>query len=136
MGRQLIAAAEEVLGPGTVQHGLVDRGYLDGDGLTTLHQHGTWVTIGVREDRVMLEDRVNLSRLPTLECQAAAPPKLHADPQPQREIMSLPAMEAEGATCDVALSACLICDTYPDKVGSQGLVTTQPEIPAADILRL
>lgn len=134
VGRQLLAAAEAVLGEGTIQHLLVDRGYLDGSWLTTLHQHGTRVTIGVREDMLILEDMVNLSRLPHLAWQEATPPKIHDDPKPQREIMSLPAMEAEWATCETALSACLIRDTYPDKVRYQGLVTTQPDVPAREIL--
>jgi hypothetical protein len=108
VGRQPIAAAEEVLGKRSLQHLLVDRSSVDGAWLTTLHQHGTRVTIGVRKDMLMLEEMVNLSRLPSLKWQEVAPPKIREDPKPQREIMSLPAMKAEW-------SACLIPDTYPDR---------------------
>ncbi len=44
-------------------------------------------------------------------------------------------MEAEWDACAVPLSACLIRDTYPSEVRYRGLVTTQPDIPACDILR-
>lgn len=135
VGRKLIAAAETVLGEGTIQHLLVDRGYLDGAWLTELHQRGTRVTIGVREGMLILEDMQNLSRMPDMQWQPAEPPQIHAEPKPQREIMSLPAMEAEWATCQVPLSSCLIRDTYPDEVHYRGLVTTEPDIAACDILR-
>ena len=135
VGRHLFAAAETVLGEGRIQHLLMDRGYLDGTWLTTLRRHGTRVTIGVREDMLILQDMCNLSRAPGMVWQAAAPPKLHTDPQPQRAIMSLPAMEAEWASCEVPLSSCLIRDTYPDAVRYYGLVTTAPDIPASEILR-
>ena len=135
VGRQLVAAAEAVIGAGTIEHLLVDRGYLDGAWFTQLHARGTRVTIGVREDMLILEDMRNLSRLPGQTWEAAAPPQLHSAPLPQREIMSLPAMEAEWASCDTPLSSCLIRDTYPDKVCYRGLVTTVPDISACDILR-
>jgi hypothetical protein len=135
VGRELVTAAEAVLGEGTIAHLLVDRGYLDGAWLSQLHRRGTRVTIGVRDDMLILEDMRNLSRLPDRVWQVAEPPKLHDGPVPQREIMSLPAMEAEWLTCDVALSSCLIRDTYPDGVRYRGLVTTAPDVPAYDILR-
>jgi hypothetical protein len=37
--------AEEVIGEGTIQHLLVECGYLDGAWLTELHERGTRVTI-------------------------------------------------------------------------------------------
>lgn len=135
VGRQLVAAAESVIGDGTLQHLLVDRGYLDGQWLTELRQRGTRVTIGVREDMLILEDMINLSRLPELTWEKAEPPTIHHDPQPEREMMSLPAMEAEWAACEVPVSSCLIRDTYPDEVRYRGLVTTDPDIPACEILR-
>lgn len=135
VGRKLIAAAEMVIGEGRIQHLLVDRGYLDGEWLTQLHARGTRVTIGVRADMLILEDMLNLSRAPKLTWETAEPPKIHAQPQPHREIMSLPAMEAEWAACKVPLSSCLIRDTYPDEVRYRGLVTTSSDIPACDILR-
>jgi hypothetical protein len=135
VGRALVQAVEAVVGEGTLRHLLVDRGYLDGTWLTELYARGTRVTIGVREDMLILEDMRNLSQLAGMTWQAAAPPKLHDGPLPQREIMSLPAMEAEWAACDVPLSSCLIRDTYPDEVRYQGVVTTEPDILACDILR-
>ena len=135
VGRKLIAAAEAVLGEGTIAHLLVDRGYLDGQWLTDLHQKGTRVTIGVRENMLIMEDMLNLSRASDMTWEEAEPPKLHDQPRPQREIMSLPAMEAEWSTCQTELSSCLIRDTYPDKVCYYGLVTTEPDIPACNILR-
>lgn len=135
VGRKLVAAAETIIGEGSIQHLLVDRGYLDGAWLTQLHARGTRVTIGVRADMLILEDMINLSRSPKLSWETAAPPKIHAKPLPHREIMSLPAMEAEWETCEVPLSSCLIRDTYPDEVRYRGLVTTAPDIPACDILQ-
>ena len=135
VGRKLITAAESVIGAGTIPHLLVDRGYLDGAWLTELHQRGTRVTMGVREGMLILEDMQNLSRMPGMTWQPAEPPKVHDEPKPQREIMSLPAMDAEWDTCDVPLSSCLIRDTYPDAVRYRGLVTTEPDIAACDILR-
>jgi len=134
VGRKLVAAAEDVIGEGTIRHLLVDRGYLDGAWLTELHARGTRVTIGVRQGMLILEDMINLSRMPEMTWEEVAPPKLHTEPLPRREIMSLPAMEAEWATCDVPLSSCLIRDTYPDEVRYRGLVTTDPDIAACDIL--
>jgi hypothetical protein len=134
VGRELFAAAEAVLGEGTIRHLLVDRGYLDGEWLTTLYAHGTRVTIGVRQDMLILEDMHNLSHLPDAQWQTVAPPHLHTDPLPEREVMSFPALEAEWETCQVPLSSCLVRDTYPDKVQYRGLVTTTPDVPAPDIL--
>ncbi len=134
VGQKLVTAAETVIGEGAIRHLLVDRGYLDGAWLTELHARGTRVTIGVRQDMLIMEDMRNLSRLPGQTWEQAEPPKIHAAPQPERAIMSLPAMEAEWAACDVPLSACLIRDTYPDEVRYRGLVTTEPHIPAGDIL--
>jgi hypothetical protein len=135
VGRKLVTAAAAVIGEGAIRHLLVDRGYLDGAWLSDLHARGTRVTIGVREDMLILEDMINLSRLPDMVWEVTEPPNIHAEPKPQREIMSLPAMEAEWAACDVPLSSCLIRDTFPDEVRYRGLVTTEPAIPACDILR-
>jgi len=134
VGRKLIATAEAVLGEGTIRHLLVDRGYLDGEWLTTLRHHGTRVTIGVREDMLILEEMRNLSQLSGMSWRQVQPPKFHQEPKPRREVLSLPALEAEWATCQVPLSSCLVRDTYPDKVEYYGLVTTEPQIAAEDIL--
>ena len=135
VGRKLVAAAEAVIGVGSIRHLLVDRGYLDGAWLSELHARGTRVTIGVREDMRIMEDMINLSRAPQQQWVAAEAPQIHTETPPKREIMSLPAMEAEWDACAVPLSACLIRDTYPSEVRYRGLVTTQPDIPACDILR-
>lgn len=135
VGRKLMAAAEEVIGQGAIEHLLVDRGYLDGQWLTALHERGTRVTIGVRGNMRILEDMVNLSRMPETEWVEAEPPKVHEGPAPKREVMSLPGMSIEWESCEVPLSGCLIRDTYSDGVRYRGLVTTEPDIPACDILR-
>lgn len=134
VGRKLVAAAEEVIGQGSIEHLLVDRGYLDGHWLTTLHERGTRVTIGVRGDMRILEDMVNLSHMPETEWVEAGPPKVHEGPTPKRDVMSLPEMSIEWESCEVPLSGCLIRDTYSDGVRYRGLVTTAPDIPACDIL--
>jgi hypothetical protein len=135
VGRKLLAAAEEVLGEGTIEHLLVDRGFLDGKWLGELHERGTRVTIGVRGDMLILEDMRNLSELPDMTWEEVDPPKLRTEELPKREIMSLSGMEAEWAACPVPLSSCLIRDTYPDHVQYRGLVTTEPDVSACDILR-
>ena len=135
VGRKLVEAVEEVIGEGTIQHLLVDRGYLDGAWLTELHERGTRVTIGVREDMLILADMRNLSRMPGMTWEEVDPPKIYSEPLPKREIMGLPAMEAEWETCNVPLSSCLIRDTYPDEVRYRGLTTTATDIPPGDILR-
>jgi len=134
VGRKLIAAAEEVIGQGAIEHLLVDRGFLDGNWLTALHERGIRVTIGVRGDMRIMEDMVNLSRMSEAKWVEAEPPKIHDGPAPKREVMSLPGMSVEWESCDVPLSGCLIRDTYPDEVRYRGLVTTAPDIPACDIL--
>ncbi len=58
VGRKLVAAAEAVIGVGSIRHLLVDRGYLDGAWLSELHARGTRVTIGVREDMRIMEDMI------------------------------------------------------------------------------
>lgn len=133
-GKRLLTAAEEVIGQGTIQHLLVDRGYLDGEWLTTLHQRGTRVTMGVKEDMLVLEEMLNLSRLPEAQWEEAEPPKLSKGPLPERAIMSFSDLEGEWSTCEAPLSGCLIRDTYPDKVKYRGLVTTAHHIPASEIL--
>jgi hypothetical protein len=134
VGRRLFAAAEEVLGQGSIQHLLIDRGYLDGEWLTALHQRGTRVTIAVKEDMLVLEEMLNLSRAPDAQWEKVAPPKLHQEPRPERAVMSISSLEAEWASCDAPLSGCLIRDIYPDKVKYHGLVTTAQQIPASQIL--
>jgi hypothetical protein len=134
IGRQLFAIAEEVLGKGTIQHLLVDRGYLDGAWITALYQHGTRVTLGVKEAMLVLEEMFNLSRAPDSQWEKADPPKLHQEPLPEREVMSISSLQGEWSTCEAPLSGCLIRDTYPDEVKYRALVTTAPNVPAREIL--
>jgi hypothetical protein len=43
-----------------------------------------------------MEDMINLSRAPQQQWVAAEAPQIHTETPPKREIMSLPAMEANG----------------------------------------
>jgi hypothetical protein len=90
VGRKLVAAAEAVIGVGSIRHLLVDRGYLDGAWLSELHARGTRVTIGVREDMRIMEDMINLSRAPQQQWVAAEAPQIHTGPRPKRAIKELP----------------------------------------------
>jgi len=135
VGKEVMAAAEEVLGEGFIRHLLIDRGYLDGHWLTELHQKGTRVTIGVKEDMLIMEEMHNLTRLPDAEWIEVEPPKLHDEPRPERAIQGFIDLQHEWKSCEAPLSGCLIRDTYPDKVVYQGLVTTSPAATATDILQ-
>jgi hypothetical protein len=134
VGKKVMAAAEEVLGEGFIRHLLIDRGYLDGRWLTELHQKGTRVTMGVKEDMLILEEMHNLTRMPESEWTEVEPPKLHEGPRPQRAITGFTDLQQEWKSCDAPLSGCLIRDIYPDEVVYQGLVTTAPAAMAEDIL--
>ena len=134
VGKRLFTAAEAALGQGTIRHLLIDRGYLDGQWLTTLHKRGTRVTLGVKQGMLVLEEMLNLSRSPESKWLPAEPPNLHQEPLPERAIMSFSHLEGEWATCDAPLSGCLIRDTYPDEVVYQGLVTTARHASASEIL--
>jgi hypothetical protein len=134
VGKKVFAAAEEVLGVGTIRHLLIDRGYLDGEWITALYERGTRVTIGVREDMLVMEELMNWGRLPDAEWQSVEPPKLHRDPLPDRSVLGISHLEGEWASCEAPLSGCLIRDIYPREVKYQGLVTTARDIPADQIL--
>lgn len=134
VGKEVFALAEEVLGAGFVRHLLIDRGYLDGGWLTHLHERGTQVTIGVKEDMLVLEEMMNLSRLPDTEWTEVQPPKLRDKSRPRRAVAGFSDLEGEWAGCDAPLSGCLIRDIYPDRVVYQGLVTTSPSAIATGIL--
>jgi hypothetical protein len=134
VGKEVMAAAEEVLGEGFIRHLLIDRGYLDGHWLTELYRKGTQVTIGVKEDMLILEEMHNLTHLPETKWTEVEPPKLHDGPLPQRTITGFTDLQQEWKSCGVPLSGCLIRDTYPDEVVYQGLVTTSPATMATDIL--
>ena len=62
-----------MLGEGTIRHLLVDRGFVDGPWITKPHNHGTRVTIGVKEDMLVMEEMKNLSRLSDAEWNPVAP---------------------------------------------------------------
>ena len=134
VGKKVFAAAEEVLGKGTIRHLLIDRGYLSGQWITELYEHGTRVTIGVRGNMLIMEELMNWAHSPEAEWRPVDPPKIHQDPKPKRDILGVSHMEGEWSTCDAPLSGCLIRDTYPDEVKYQGLVTTAHDISASEIL--
>jgi len=133
VGKKLLAAAEEGLGAGFIRHLLIDRGYLDGHWLTELWQKGTTVTIGVREDMLVLEEMRNLATLPDTIWEEVPPPKNHEDPPPRREITGFSNLSGEWSGCPAPLSGCLIRDTYPDRVIYQGMVMTAEEADAHSI---
>jgi len=134
VGKQVFAAAEAVLGAGTIRHLLLDRGYLDGRWMTELYQRGTRVTIGVREDMLVMEELLNWGHAPAADWEPVAPPQLHQRPLPQRAVLGISHLEGEWEACDAPLSGCLIRDIYPHEVKYQGLVTTAREASASEIL--
>lgn len=133
LGKQLLAAAEEALGPGFIRHLLIDRGFIDGPWLTRLWEQGTQVTIGVREDMLILEEMRNLARLPDTVWEEVPPPKNHRDPPPRREITAFTDLSGEWSECEAPLCGCLIRDTYPQSVEYQGSVMTTKEADARTI---
>lgn len=134
VGKRVFAAAEEVLGKGFIAHLLIDRGYLDGRWITQLYRRGTRVTIGVKEDMLVLEEMKNLMHLQDTVWSDAEPPKLHDGPVPERQITGFTDLEGEWSSCQAPLSGCLIQDLYPRKVVYQGLVTTARAAEATEIL--
>jgi hypothetical protein len=134
VGKKVFAAAEEALGKGTIRHLLVDRGFVDGAWITKLYERGTRVTIGVKEDMLVMEELKNLSRLPDAEWTPAEPPKIHDGPVPERAVMGFGHLEGEWDSCDAPLSGCLIRDVYPKKTTYQALVTTAPTASPTEIL--
>jgi hypothetical protein len=134
VGKKVFAAAEAVLGAGTIRHLLIDRGYLDGRWVTQLYERGTRVTIGVREDMLVMEELMNWGHSPDANWESAEPPKIHQQPLPQRDVLGISHLEGEWSTCDAPLSGCLIRDTYPKEVKYQGLVTTARDASACEIL--
>ena len=135
VGKKVFAAAEEALGQGAIRHLLVDRGFVDGAWITKLHDQGTRVTIGVKEDMLVMEEMQNLSRLPDAEWTPAEAPKIHDEPVPERAVMGFSHLQGEWENCDAPLSGCLIRDTYPKKTTYQGLVTTAPKASPTEILK-
>lgn len=133
VGKQVLAAAEEVLGGGFIRHLLLDRGFLDGEWITTLYQRGTRVTIGVKEDMLVWEEMHNLSRLKDTVWTQVEPPRRHDEAPPQRFVTGFTDLQGEWQGCQAPLSGCLIKDVYPDRIQHQGLVTTAPAAQATDI---
>jgi len=124
VGKQVFAAAEEVLGQGAIKHLLVDRGYVDGNWISTLYEHGTRVTIGVREDMQVFEELRNLSLFEDTVWSAVEPPQRH-DAQPvERAVTGFTDLQGEWNTCRAPLCGCLIRDRYIAHTVYQGLVTT------------
>ena len=135
VGKQVFAAAEEVLGEGAIRHLLVDRGFVDGTWMSKLYERGTRVTIGVKKDMLVMQEMKNLSRLSDAEWTPAEPPKIHDGPVPERAVIGFGYLEGEWENCDAPLSGCLIRDIYPNKTTYQGLVTTASEASAREILK-
>lgn len=135
VGKQVFAAAEEVLGEGTIRHLLIDRGFVDGTWISKLYERGTRVTIGVKKDMLVMQEMKNLSRLADAEWKPTESPKIHDGPVPERAVMGFGHLQGEWENCDAPLSGCLIRDIYPNKTTYQGLVTTAPEASATEILK-
>jgi hypothetical protein len=131
--KRLVEAAEAVLGQGFMRHLLLDRGFLDGAWLSDLYDHGTRVTIGVKEDMRVMEELHNLSRLPDTIWTEVAPPKLHGQPPPQRLVTGFADLQNEWPGCRAPLAGCLIQDRYPERIQYQGLVTTATAAQATEI---
>ena len=134
VGKQVFAAAEEVLGQGAIKHLLVDRGYVDGAWISTLYEHGTRVTIGVREDMQVFEELRNLSLFDDTVWTTVQPPQRHEDQPVQRSVTGFTDLQGEWTSCRAPLCGCLIRDIYPDHTAYQGLVTTAVAAEAATIL--
>jgi hypothetical protein len=134
VGKKLMTTAEATLGQGFIRHLLIDRGYLDGAWLTELHQHGTRVTIGVKEDMLVLREMLALSQLSDTVWIEVEPPKRHDGPVPQRAVTDFTDLQDNWAGCEAPLSGCLIRDRYPDQTVHHGLVTTAPAAAATQIL--
>jgi hypothetical protein len=133
VGKEVLAAAEDVLGPGFIRHLLIDRGFIDGPWITRLWKHGTVVTIGVREDMLLLQEMRNLACLPDTVWEEVPPPNNHRDPPPRREITGFMDLSGEWAECEAPLCGCLIRDTYPQCVEYQGVVMTAERADARTI---
>ena len=82
VGKKLFAAEEATLGVGVIRHVLIDRGYLDGAWLSESYQHGTQVTIDLKEDRLILQEMLALSRLSDTVWQEVESPKRRQAPLP------------------------------------------------------
>ena len=135
VGKKLMATAEATLGQGFIRHLLIDRGYLDGAWLTELYQHGTRVTIGVKEDMLVLQEMLGLSQLSDTVWTEVEPPKRHdGRPLPQRALTAFTDLQDNWEGCKAPLSGCLIRDRYADRTEYRGLVTTAPEASATEIL--
>lgn len=110
VGKQVLATAEEVLGKGFIRHLLIDRGYLDGQWITDLYRDGTRVTLGIKEDMLVMEELHNLSQLKDTVWVQVEPPKLHEEPLPERFITGFTDLQEEWQGCQAPLSGCQIRD--------------------------
>jgi hypothetical protein len=133
VGKRLIAAAEETLGKGAIPHLVIDRGYLDGDWITELYEHGTRVTVPVKEDMLILEEMRHLQDLPDTVWTVVEPPRFLDEPKPERTVTGFTDLEGEWKACQAPLSGCLIRDEYPDRIAYQGWVTTAQAAEATEI---
>ena len=126
-GKQLVAAATQAWGEGTIRRLLVDRGFIDGRWISELKAAGVDTVIGVRNDMDLYEDMLGLCRLEDAQWLAAPPPKLHNKPVPQRWLCPLTDLET-WSSCTVPLQGVVIRDVYPDRVQHQCLVTTDLDL--------
>jgi hypothetical protein len=130
LGQSILAAALEILGE-HLKHLLIDRGFLDGEWIAGLYEHGVRVTIGLKENMEAFADLLGLSRLPETAWEEVEPPQNHAVVKPKREVTANTLTSWE--SCQAPLSGCLIRDTYPGEVVYQARVTTAERATATEI---
>lgn len=123
MGKALVDQARTALPPGTIQHLLVDRGFLDGSWFSALWQNGIAVTCNLRTDMDAFADLVGLSAMKDAVWQAVAPPDNHRTPPPVRSIALYTGLTSWSA-CTAPLSGCVIRDTYAEGTEYQATVQT------------
>jgi hypothetical protein len=123
MGRALLDQAQSILPAGTIQHLLVDRGFLDGAWFSALWQEGTRVTCNLRSDMDAFADLVGLSQMKDTVWQRVPPPDNHRTPPPRRTIALYTGLTS-WSSCTVPLSGCVIRDLYPQGTEYQATIQT------------
>ena len=123
MGKALLDQTHTILPPGTIQHLLVDRGFLDGAWFSTLWQKGIRVTCNLRSDMDAFTDLVGLSQMKDAVWQTVPPPDNHRTPPPVRSIALYTGLTT-WSTCTAPLSGCVIRDTYPEGTEYQATIQT------------
>ena len=113
-----------MLGQDTIRHLLADRGYVDGAWISALYEHGTRVTIGVREDMQLFEEPGNPSLFEDTVWTVVEPPRRHDAEKMVRFVTGFTDLQGEWDRCRAPLSGCLFRDISPAHTAYQGLVTT------------